>query len=91
MDGELPATARPVWQAYRAMQDSKRRHFEYLRYLEDKYSRYGQPNDAEEQRRRALLAEHDARVGEFRTALATLKQGNPEAFARLVRELTREG
>ena len=90
MDNELPAPARPAWQAYRAMQDSKRRHFEYLQYLEDKYSRYGRPDEAEEQRRHALLAEHDARVGEFRTVLAELKQGDPDAFARLVRELAHE-
>lgn len=90
MDNELPAAARPAWQTYRAMQDSKQRHFEYLRYLEDKYSRYGRPDEAEEQRRRALLAEHDARVGEFRAALAALKQTDPDAFARLVSELARE-
>lgn len=90
MNNDLPPAAQPTWQAYCAMQDSKRRHFEYLQYLEDKYTRYGQPDEAEEQHRRALLAEHDARVGEFRTALAALKQADPDAFARLVRELARE-
>ncbi len=90
MNNDLPPAARPAWQAYCAMQDSKRRHFDYLQYLEDKYSRYGQPDEAEEQRRSTLLAEHDGRVGEFRAALATLKQDDPEAFAELVRELARE-
>lgn len=90
MDGKLPPAALPAWQAYGAMQDSKQRHFDYLRYLEEKYGRHGRPDEAEEQRRGALLAEHDARVGEFRAALDALKQADPDAFARLVRELARE-
>lgn len=87
---ELPESARAAWRAYRAMQESKQQHFDYLQLLEDKYSKYGRPTEAEERHRRALLAVHDARVGAFRAALDALRQADPPAFALLVRRMSEQ-
>lgn len=86
----LPTTAAPAWQAYQAMCASKRRHFAYLQYLEDKYQHYGQPDAAEHAERQRLLDAHATCVAAFRQALATLKQTDPAAFAQLIQHLARQ-
>lgn len=83
----LPPAAEPVWQAYRAMQLSKRQHFEYLQHLEERYHPYGSPGATEQRRLQTLLDVHDARVEQFRAALAQLRDQNPDAFAILLRWL----
>jgi hypothetical protein len=88
MEISLPTSAVPAWEAYSAMGESKQRHFEYLRYLEQKYERYGRPGPRE----RALLADllrvHDARVMAFRTAVQALKKADPQAYGALVGRLS---
>lgn len=87
----LPPAAEPVWQAYRAMQLSKRQHFEYLQQLEERYQPYGRPSATEQQRLQTLLDTHDARVEQFRSALSRLREDHPDDFPVLLRWLQEDG
>jgi hypothetical protein len=78
----------PAWEAYSAMGASKQRHFEYLRYLEQKYERYGQPGPQEKAWLSDLLQAHNARVMAFRTAVQALKKTDPQAYGELVARLS---
>ena len=76
-----------VWQAYQAMQVSKKQHFDYLEYLENKYRNHGDPGEGEKSHLANLLASHDRSVSEFRTKLADLKQKDSKAFQDCVSRL----
>jgi hypothetical protein len=87
MNEMLPAEAEAAWQAYQAMVASKQHHFDYLNQIEEKYSRFGQPNEQEATRLRILLGEHDERVNEFKARVNRLKLEYPKAYGALVMRL----
>ncbi|MGF1528320.1 MAG: hypothetical protein ACFCBW_16200 [Candidatus Competibacterales bacterium] len=87
---ELPAVAQPTWTAYRAMGETKRRHFDLLRQLDDKYSQGGSPTLAEQARLATLLKAHDAQVETFKRRLAELRQRDPVAHGTLVQALAND-
>ena len=86
-DEPLPAAAQTVWIAYEQMAATKHRHFEYLRYLEEKYHPYGQASTAEQARLSELLSTHDAQVETFRGLLAQLRIEDSAAYAALLQRL----
>ena len=79
-------SARAAFQAYNAMETTKRRHFDYLAKLEAARKLKGTEPDASERELLAqLLSDHDAQVQEFSSASAELKAADAEAFAALWR------
>ena len=84
---DLPAAAGEAWRAYNAMESSKKRHFDLLRGLEEKYAKYGRANAEERARLARLLADHDEQVGRFRSAVCELKERDPKAHSALVNYL----
>ena len=78
LDGDGPGAA--AFEAFNAMETTKRRHFELLERLDAKRERYGLgPTEAEAARLAALLADHDAQVRRFTRASAALKAADREA------------
>ena len=84
---QLPLAAIPAWEAYTAMTETKQRHYELLRLLEEKYERYGTPSVLEKAQLEQRLDEHDKRVNKFKTAVAALKIGDSAAYAALIARL----
>lgn len=88
MTTSLPPSAAPAWSAYLAMAETKQHHLDYLKQLEEKYQRYGQPSAQETARLKALLQAHDAQVSAFKKALQALKATDPAASAALIAAMT---
>ena len=93
-DGEGAGSERPgalldgagadAFEAFNAMQTTKRRHFEMLERLDAKRERYGlDPTASEAARLADLLADHDAQVRRFARAGAELKAVDPDGHRRL--------
>ena len=73
-----------AFEAFNAMQTTKRRHFEMLERLDAKRERYGlDPTASEAARLAGLLADHDAQVRRFARAGAELKALDPDGHRRL--------
>lgn len=87
---DLPPAANSVWLAYTAMRQTKQQHLDYLRLLEEKYEKYGQPNQLEENELNLRLQTHDRQVALFRATLDHLKQQDHEAYQAFIRYLTEE-
>ena len=86
----LPETAAPVWNAYEGMGSSKRQHFEYLHYLDNKYEKYGRPDESETAKLQDLLAQHDTQVKTFKSLLNQLRISDPLAYAAIVKKLSEQ-
>lgn len=84
---EPPPDAAAVWRDYQRMDDTKRRHFDYLQQLENKYQRFGRPDATEQAELRERLAAHDAQVKRFKAGLNRLRIDDPPAYAELVKRL----
>ena len=84
----LPPAAVPAWEAYCAMIVSKQRHFDFLRFLENEYERYGAPNADERAELAERLNQHDKNVSEFKAAVAVLKVRDAAAYAELIARLS---
>ena len=87
-DENWTEAASAVWQLYEAMAVSKDEHLAYLQKMEDKYSKYGGPNEQEQADLDRLLDAHDANVKGFRGGLAQLRIDDPKAYAALVMRLS---
>lgn len=73
-----------TWQAYNALETTKRRHFGYLEALESRRNKFNmEPSEAENQMLARLLSDHDEQVTAFKLASETLRNSNREAFDAL--------
>lgn len=80
----LDGVAADAWQAYNAMETTKRRHYALLETLDLKRRNYNIEPSAEETRRLEwLLADHDAQVRRFTAASLALKTADAAAHAAL--------
>ncbi len=83
-DELLAGAAADAWQAYNAMETTKRRHFEQLEVLDNRKKNYN--IDASERDREllaALLRDHDEQVRRFTDASQSLKQTDAAAHLAL--------
>ena len=88
MTSDLPEAALAGWNAFKAMEQSKRRYFSYLETLERKYEDGGMRLLAEEVRLDGLLKEHDHQVAEFGKAVKALGAADPVAQKALIAHMT---
>ena len=73
-----------TWQAYNALETTKRRHFGSLEALESRRNKFNmEPSEAENQMLARLLRDHDEQVTAFKLASETLRNSNREAFDAL--------
>ncbi len=87
MTENLPDAALPAWNAYRAMEKSKREYFGYLSELESKYEYGGSRSTYENDRLERLLEQHDAQVTGFRRAMMRLKAEDAGAHRALIEQI----
>ncbi|MDH3671588.1 MAG: hypothetical protein OES46_10540 [Gammaproteobacteria bacterium] len=88
MEQVLPKKALPVWRIYRAMEESKRKHFSYLEQLETKYKHGGSRTVAESIYLEGLLKQHGKQVTKFREAIKQLQRDDDEAHQALIEHIT---
>lgn len=73
-----------AWQAYNAMESTKRRHFECLEILDEKKKNYNiDPTEQDKFLLSCLLKDHDEQVRRFTEASQQLKLANSMAHAAL--------
>jgi hypothetical protein len=73
-----------AWQAYNAMETTKRRHFECLEILDEKKKNYNiDPTEDDRQLLSCLLKDHDEQVKRFTEASQQLKLVDASAHAAL--------
>jgi hypothetical protein len=73
-----------AWQAYNAMESTKRRHFDLLQAFEIRRSKFNlAPSDEEQRLLAQLLRDHDEQVKAFKLASDALRSTDPDAFASL--------
>jgi hypothetical protein len=84
----LPPDSVPAWEAYRAMEATKQRHFELLERIEHTERLGGQRSFAEQVHLDRLLDEHDTAVTRFRTLMARLVERDPAARDALLAHIT---
>ncbi len=83
-DALLAGIGADAFEAFNAMETTKRRHFAMLERLDAKRTRYGlEPTLAESALLADLLADHDAQVLRFTRASAALKAADPDDHRRL--------
>lgn len=70
---ELPEDARPAYEAYLAMSESKQAYFTYMVELDQKYKNGGEPTIAENLQLEQLLKAHDEKVTAFNEAMQAMK------------------
>lgn len=80
----LAGIAADTWQAYNAMEATKRRHFELLERLESRRQESNiAPSALEKQRLAGLLQDHDEQVRRFTTANQALRLQDAAAHLAL--------
>ena len=84
----MPAEARPAWDAYLAMEQSKQAHFNALQSLEVKHREGDRHTLAETANLAGLLAEHDERVQRFRRLTKELQITDLVAYQSLIQQIT---
>lgn len=83
-DELLAGIAADAWQAYNAMETTKRRHFEQLELLENRKKNYNiDPNERDRALLAGLLRDHDEQVVRFSEASVSLKQLDSAAHLAL--------
>ena len=83
-DAIIDDVAAATWQAYNAMETTKRRHFALLEMLDTKRRETGcEPSDEETRQLAWLLADHDAQVHRFTAASGELKAADAAAHRAL--------
>ncbi len=83
-DSELPLAALPAWEAYKAMERTKRRHLNFLKELSERHRGGGVRTMAEGVYLERLLKEHDGQVSMFRSSMTELMQADLTAHASLI-------
>ena len=84
----LPESALPAFQSYNAMEATKERHLRYLKMLESKYQKYGNPSDIDNDFLILLLSDHSKMVSMFNSAMKALRDQDEEAHQELLNYLT---
>ena len=83
-DEVLEGVAADAWQAFNAMETTKRRHYQLLELIDNKKKNYNlPPTDTETSRLEGLLRDHDQQVSRFTAASSVLKQSDPAAHLAL--------
>ena len=83
-DDILEGVAADAWQAYNAMESTKRRHYQLLEILDSKKKNYNiLPSESEQMRLAGLLRDHDQQVSRFTAASSALKQADAAAHIAL--------
>lgn len=83
-DEILDGVAASAWQAFNAMETTKRRHFEFLEILDEKKKNFNiDPTDADRSRLACLLKDHDEQVRRFTKASQELKSESADAHTAL--------
>lgn len=83
-DEALAGVAADAWQAFNAMETTKRRHYEQLEVLENRKKNYNiDPNERDRQLLAGLLRDHDEQVSRFSAASQSLKQRDAAAHLAL--------
>ena len=76
--------AAAAWQAYNAMESTKRRHFDYLSARESAGNKFNlPPSKQESEMLEGLLRDHDEQVEAFKIASQALRQCDTKAFDAL--------
>lgn len=86
----LPSETNNAWKAYTDMCRTKQQHMDYLRFLEEKYEKYGEPNASETHELNQRLQVHDRQVAIFRTTLQQLKHQNHNAHQAFIAHLAKQ-
>lgn len=69
-----------MWQAYNAMETTKRRHYDLLEIIDNKKKNYNiDPTEKDQRLLSCLLQDHDEQVKRFTRASQELKQQDPAA------------
>ena len=85
-DAELAGIASDAWEAFNAMETTKRRHYRLLEILDNKRKNYNiQPSQREQSLLASLLRDHDEQVKRFTAASMQLKQMDAQAHMSLFR------
>ena len=83
-DEILAGVAVAAWQAYNAMETTKRRHFELLEVIDNKKKNYNiDPTQRDQQLLAYLLRDHDEQVKRFTEHSMALKAEEPTAHKQL--------
>ncbi|MGQ7847727.1 hypothetical protein ACUNV4_24755 [Granulosicoccus sp. 3-233] len=83
-DEVLAGVAADAWQAFNAMETTKRRHFEQLEVLENRKKNYNiEPSEKDRALLAGLLRDHDEQVARFSEASLSLKQRDASAHLAL--------
>ena len=84
MNEKQRQATKATWQAYNALETTKRRHFGYLQALESRRKKFNmEPSEAENELLARLLRDHDEQVTLFKLASEALRNSNREAFDAL--------
>jgi hypothetical protein len=80
----LSGIAALAWQAFNAMETTKRRHFSLLEVMDNRKKNYNiDPGEREKAMLACLLRDHDEQVRRFTEASLYLKSQDPEAHKAL--------
>ena len=83
-DEILDGIGAEAWQAYNAMETTKRRHFDLLEVVDNKKKNYNiDPTEADQHMLACLLKDHDEQVKRFTSASSALKQRDADAHLAL--------
>ncbi len=83
-DDLLSGIAALAWQAFNAMETTKRRHFSLLEIMDNRKKNYNiDPGEREKALLACLLRDHDEQVRRFTEFSMALKAENPEAHKML--------
>ena len=83
-DELLSGAGAQVWQAYNAMETTKRRHFDLLEVLDNKKKNYNiDPTEHDQRLIACLLRDHDEQVKRFTEASLALKTQDVDAHTVL--------
>lgn len=81
-----------AWQAYNAMFDTKRQHYEFLEILENKKKKFNiSPSEKDKQKLAEFLSEHDRQVKRFTQLAQELKSTNPASHLNLFKFIAQLG
>ncbi len=84
---DLPAEAKPAYEAYLAMTETKQAYFSFMTELDQKQKDGGEITMAENLKLEQLLAAHDEKVNAFNEAMQQMKDMSHEARDALIRAM----
>ena len=87
-NNSLPKSTLSAFQSYNAMEATKERHMRYLKMLEARYEKYGNPSESENEFMKKLLSDHTRMVSMFNEAIRMLRDQDEAAHQQLLNYLT---